>query len=194
MLHGTGPVQGGSFVFSYPAPDAVGIDIVAGEVETPTSHTAYLSGMSAWCGNCHGPDYHNQGTTTFEHPAGRPVSGKFANRYAIYAGDDNPTGGDPATSYLPEIPFENLSMTTNSTFGPAGSDHFSCLTCHRAHASSAPAAGRWDFNVAALDNDGVVSGSYALPNPYPGPGQGPLCAKCHAPDPPGPEPPTPIGP
>ncbi len=54
-----------------------------------------------------------------------------------------------------------------------------CLSCHRAHASSAPAAGRWDFNVALLDEDGLVSGSYPIPNPYLDPDQGTLCSKCH---------------
>ena len=54
-----------------------------------------------------------------------------------------------------------------------------CLSCHRAHASSAPHAGRWDFNVALLSEDGAVSQSYAIPDPYGGPNQGTLCSKCH---------------
>ncbi len=30
-----------------------------------------------------------------------------------------------------------------------------CLTCHRAHATSSPDAGRWDFNVTLLFEDGL---------------------------------------
>ena len=54
-----------------------------------------------------------------------------------------------------------------------------CLSCHRAHATSSPAAGRWDFKVALLADDGRASGSYPIPNPYGGAAQGPLCSKCH---------------
>ena len=39
-----------------------------------------------------------------------------------------------------------------------------------------------DLTVELLDDDGVVSGSHRIPNPY-GPAQGPLCAKCHTPTP-----------
>lgn len=195
MLLGTGPIQGGSFVFTSPAPDAVGLDLQGADPsESPTQHTAYRDGMSEWCGNCHGPDYHRRSTTAFQHPSNQAI-GKYANRYAIYAGDDDPAGGDPSTSYLPEVSFEDPAMTTTTTSAPAGFSRVTCLTCHRAHASSAPAAGRWDFDVTRLDQDGLVSGSYPLPNPYPGPNQGTLCAKCHAADDPGPEPlPEPIGP
>jgi hypothetical protein len=56
------------------------------------------------------------------------------------------------------------------------------MSCHRAHASSGPALGRWDFNVRYLSEDGAQSGSYPLPNPYPGPDQRQLCVKCHYPD------------
>ena len=55
------------------------------------------------------------------------------------------------------------------------------LSCHRAHATSAPDAGRWDFSVTGLAEDGIESGSYALPNPYDG-NQRSLCNKCHARD------------
>ena len=54
------------------------------------------------------------------------------------------------------------------------------MTCHRAHATSAMDAGRWDFNVSLLVDDGRESGSHRIPNPYGDPAQGPLCQKCHA--------------
>ena len=55
------------------------------------------------------------------------------------------------------------------------------MSCHRAHATSAPDAGRWDFNVTGLAEDGQESGSFALPNPYDG-NQRSLCNKCHSQD------------
>jgi hypothetical protein len=57
-----------------------------------------------------------------------------------------------------------------------------CLTCHRAHASSAPDAGRWDFNVTLLHEDGDESGSYEIPDPYSSVNQRSLCNKCHKKD------------
>ena len=57
-----------------------------------------------------------------------------------------------------------------------------CLSCHRAHASSAPAAGRWDFNVTFLHEDGAESGSWTIPDPYGDLSQRSLCNKCHKKD------------
>ena len=53
------------------------------------------------------------------------------------------------------------------------------MTCHRAHASSAPASGRWDWNTRTLGNDGANSGSWPIPNPYVDPAQRSLCLQCH---------------
>jgi hypothetical protein len=55
------------------------------------------------------------------------------------------------------------------------------MTCHRAHASSASDAGRWDFTITGLAEDGHESGSYTIPNPYDS-GQRSLCNKCHTQD------------
>ena len=90
-----------------------------------------------------------------------------------------PTGGNSVIAYLAAVPFEDASSSVNSTQGPTTVSRLTCLTCHRAHGSSAPHSGRWDFNVAKLGDDGIVSGSYALPNPYFDPGQDRLCFKCH---------------
>ena len=48
MLRGAGPLPNG-YVFTFPAPAAEGVDI-ATQTESPTSHTAYRSGWSDWCG------------------------------------------------------------------------------------------------------------------------------------------------
>ena len=77
------------------------------------------------------------------------------------------------------VPFEDVASTTTSTLGPSGGSRVMCLTCHRAHASSSPAAGRWDFRVGLLSQDGLVSGSFPIPDPFNSLNQGPLCSKCH---------------
>jgi hypothetical protein len=177
MLSGVGPVQDGSFVFTEPAPDAEGIELDS-TGESKVNHTAYRQGISRWCGNCHGR-YHENGLAGFEHPSEERLHGKQQYQYEQYDGDDNPTGGLATSSYLPEVPFEDTFVTIDSTSGPAAASWVMCLSCHRAHASSAPAAGRWDFNVAVLADDGVVSGSYPIPSPYRTPNQGSLCRKCH---------------
>lgn len=176
MLHGPGPVQDGLALFTAPAPVAIGIDLLTGQ-EGRDDHTGYREGMSRWCGNCHGR-FHDEGDPDFEHPVDETLDSDERDQYNRYDGDDNPRGGSQASAYLSEVPFEDAAADSGSRRGASLSSRIMCLSCHRAHASSAPAAGRWDFNVSRLADDGVVSGSWALPNPY-GPSQGSLCRKCH---------------
>jgi len=178
MLYGAGPVQDGLASFTADAPDADGLGLSASETEQTGSHSAYRSGMSAWCGNCHGR-YHDTAGSAFEHPIDEPLGSGQRSQYDQYDGVNNPTGGSSATAYLPEVPFEDPAAATNSTAGPTAVSRVSCVTCHRAHATSAPAAGRWDFNVSTLGADGVESGSWPIPNPYGDPAQPALCWKCH---------------
>jgi hypothetical protein len=178
MLHGAGGVQGGDYTFSAPAPSAAGVDL-SGGVENSANHTAYQGGWAAWCGNCHGADYHEFGQGHFEHPAEPALAASIRDRYDAYLGDANPNGGAASTSYLPEVPFEDPAATTSGTSGPTTISRLSCISCHRAHATSATASGRWDWNVESLGEDGAVSGSYAIPNPYTDPLQRSLCFKCH---------------
>ena len=182
MLNGTGPVQGGAGAFVYPAPTAIGLPTTdQAAVESRTSHSAYVAGMTRWCANCHGY-YHDSRTAGFTHPVDEILDTGVRRRYDRYDGDARPLLGDAATSYLPEVPFEATGAATNSTAGPGTGGRLHCLTCHRAHASSAPASGRWDFGVHELADDGLASGSWPLPNPYPDMGQGQLCRKCHGGD------------
>ncbi len=183
MLYGDVSVQDGLFSFIFPAPEGVGIELGGGS-ESRTNHTAYQAGMSSWCANCHGR-YHRGGSTpsAFEHPIDRALGSETRDHYNFYNGDDDPTGGTTATAYLPEVPFEDRSVTPGSTSGPGPSARILCLSCHRAHASSAPSSGRWDFNVTLLVDDGLQSGSYPIPDPYGSASQGPLCHKCHLPIP-----------
>jgi hypothetical protein len=177
FLYGVGRGPAGQTPFTNPAPDATGVTIFAGV--SSTFHTAYRGGMSAWCGNCHG-DFHNNNTKLI-HPSGSTLGGTIANTYNLYNGSDDLTGGAAATAYIMEVPFEDPANTNFSTAGPSASSQVSCITCHRAHASSAPDAGRWDFSVTFLHEDGLESGSYAIPNPY-GYSQRSLCNKCHKKD------------
>ena len=73
-------------------------------------------------------------------------------------------------------------MTTASTAGPNGGSTVMCMSCHRAHATSAPNSGRWDFSVTFLHEDGDESGSYSIPDPYASVNQRSLCNKCHVKD------------
>ena len=179
LLYGISPVQDGLFTFTNAAPAASGISIFFG-AESNSNHTAYQSGMSAWCGNCHG-DFHNVGST-MKHPTDHNLGATIATNYNLYNGTEDITGGTAATAYLAAVPFEDAAMTTTSTDGPSSTSKVMCLTCHRAHASSAPDAGRWDFAVTLLEEDGVESGSYAIPDPYNSPNQRSLCNKCHVKD------------
>jgi hypothetical protein len=179
MLNGVGSVQNGLYNFGAAAPTGFGLSIHHGD-ERADSHTAYHGGFSAWCGNCHGA-FHSNGVA-FVHPSGTPLGGARASAYNLYNGTDDPLGGTAATAYLVQVPFEDATVAHTSTAGPASTSRIMCLTCHRAHASSAPDAGRWDFNVTRLVTDGVVSGSYPLPDPYGSPNQRSLCNKCHVKD------------
>jgi hypothetical protein len=185
LLYGVGRISAGDFYFSNAAPSAQGISL-AGDGETATNHTAYLSGMSEWCANCHGK-IHN--TTSgfqhsvgggFQHPVNEALTSEIAARYNNYGGVTNPNGGSPQFAYISQVPFEDPSLTISSTAGPTNSSRMNCMTCHRAHATSSPEAGRWDFSVNTLGDDGISSGSYAIPNPYNDPTQRQLCVKCHA--------------
>jgi cytochrome c553 len=181
LLYGIGPVTAGGATFTNAAPVAEGTSYSA--AETNVLHTAYKSGMSAWCANCHG-NFHAEAGGRLEHKSGQSLGGTVAGIYGRYNGTAHYNSGTPATSYLAAVPFEEPTMTTTGTDGPLASSQVSCISCHRAHASSAPDIGRWDFNVTWLSDDGVTSGSYPIPNPY-GPDveiQRSLCNKCHAKD------------
>jgi hypothetical protein len=170
-------VQDGLATFTNPSPTAEGLSIFGGAPEGNANHTAYQGGMSAWCGNCHG-DFHNNNTKLI-HPSGSTLGGGIAQAYNLYNGTSDQTGGVQATAYLAAVPFEDAANTTTSTAGPTASSQISCITCHRAHATSAPDATRWDMNVTFLHEDGVESGSYAIPDPYNDLNQRSLCNKCH---------------
>ncbi|MFZ5434086.1 MAG: cytochrome c3 family protein, partial [Calditrichota bacterium] len=150
LLYGAGRVTAGDFDFVNDAPECDGISYSSG-VETPTSHTAYKGGMSAWCANCHG-DYHQPNTNgKLFHPSGSLIPGEIATTYSLYNGTGQPDNTNPTHSYLPMVAFEDPSMTTSSDAPPSAFAEVSCISCHRAHGSSAPNIGRWDFNVGLYE-------------------------------------------
>lgn len=181
MLHGAGPVQGDSYSFFAPAPAAVGVDL-RGAPESDSNHTAYQSGWAQWCGNCHSASYHDDDGSRFDHPGEASLGSTVADRYNLYRGDQDPAGGSAVDSYLALVPFEDPASTTNGISGPAPTSRLSCISCHRVHASSGPAAGRWDFQVEFLAADGVASGSYPIADPWLDPAQRSACLKCHSVD------------
>lgn len=180
LLYGAGSVQVGVATFSNPAPTAAGLSIFGPSAESNTNHTAYQGGMSAWCGNCHG-NFHNN-STQLKHPSGSAMGATIAQAYNLYNGTVDQTGGNAATAYLAAVPFDDPLNTVTGTNGPTASSQVMCLSCHRAHASSAPDAGRWDFGVTFLHEDGLESGSYQIPDPYNNLNQRSLCNKCHVKD------------
>jgi len=167
-------------VFLFPAFSAESPNL-DGAPENRSNHVAYRQGVSRWCANCHGNYLRDHdGSRGFQHPVDETLEYGMIQQYNRYNGTADPWGGVAATAYLPEVPFEDPAADVSSMAGPGPSSRVMCLTCHRAHATSAPHSGRWDFNVMSLGEDGVASGSYPLPNPYGDPGQERLCRKCHS--------------
>ncbi len=151
---GQGPIYvGGRYNFPSNAPIAKGDSrrtyVGGGGNETNAQHTIYKSGISDWCANCH-TNFHSDNTTNFVHPVDEPLNG-LADNYNAYVSTDDQTGGSQATAYWGLIPFDivNVDLTTadvnNYTQGPAANDRVTCVSCHRAHATAFPDAGRWDF-------------------------------------------------
>jgi cytochrome c553 len=175
-----------------------------GWAETDSNHTAYGSGMSEWCANCHGGLRNSStGGVAGKHPAGNgaKISIKISNNYNSYVSTGN-LSGNQVSAYLALVPFEVGSTSTSaldpsSSSGPGfgGDANVMCLTCHRAHASAFPSTGRWYFGTAFIANshpsvgDGGASGTDVFNSYYGrdlisefGERQRQLCNKCHLKD------------
>jgi hypothetical protein len=156
ILYGSalGPIYpGGRYNFTADAPIAKGDSrrtyVGGGGNETNSQHTIYKSGMSDWCANCH-TNFHSDNTTNFVHPVDENLNG-LADNYNAYVSSDDQTGGTQATAWWGLVPFEavnvdlDLADVNNYTLGPYANDRAMCVSCHRAHATAFPDAGRWDF-------------------------------------------------
>jgi hypothetical protein len=171
-----------------------------GRNETDSSHTDYGQGMSEWCANCHS-GFLSASVGEHRHPASNTstLGGTISTNYNAYVATGD-TGGSPATAYLALVPFERgvadpAVLDPSTPKGPDGSSNVMCLTCHRAHVSAFPNAGRWDFETEFLADshpqtgDGGASGTDQLNSYYGrdvetvfGLGQRSLCNKCHIKD------------
>jgi hypothetical protein len=161
-----------------------------------SNHTAFGSGMSNWCANCHSGMLNANGNHV--HPVNRQFSSTMVGAYDGYVSTGNLTGGTHATSYWEKVPFETgidcvvtLTSMRTSTAGPDTNSTVMCLSCHRSHASAYPYAGRWDFeseNLAAthpLTGDVGASANDVANKDYGYTfvaGQKSLCNKCHVKD------------
>jgi hypothetical protein len=172
---------GYTFAFSAPAPTADKMSAAA--TESNANHNAYKAGMSDWCEVCHGRRIHDERSSPFEHPVDHPLEGEQRDNYNRYNGTLDPDNATLTNPYLAVVPVESNSSTNTTNFtGPVEANaRVMCLSCHRAHASSGPYSGRWDFNIETWADEGS-SGSYPIENPYTatsGAQQGRLCEKCH---------------
>jgi hypothetical protein len=174
---------------------------VSGAQETDSVHTDYGKGMSEWCATCH-TKFLAGGKGEHKHPASNTSTlgqGNIAQNYNAYvATGDLSNSADQSFDQF--VPFERQVTSTadldaNSTQGPDSNSNVMCLSCHRAHVSAFPNAGRWDFEEELLvdshpkDTDaGAVAGdqraSYygsVIAERY-NPEQRSLCNKCHIQD------------
>jgi len=154
-------------------------------------------GMAEWCANCHLQIYNAQptgATTPHIHPTGvnavlsstANMSGTLTTYMAIYNAYINSGNltGTQATSYTSLVPYEEpindltvLSAHASNTGGylqgpTLGTEHVTCLTCHRAHASGFNYGTRWNPNaefltIAGLWPDSANSASSGYSNGMP---------------------------
>ena len=187
--------------FSNDAPIAVTTN---GSGSSPNSSfgadTAYGSGMSEWCGNCH--DGFTGQTTKHVAGAATGLLNGIGTNYGCYIKTGDWDCSQAATSYDELIPFERgvsvarSALSVADTSAPGASAQVMCLTCHRAHASANANAGRWDLSVEfiaesaalkAVDLPGTEvvyydsTGRVDVAVRY-GPWQRSLCNKCHVQD------------
>ena len=178
---------------------------------TTDTRVAYGSGMSLWCGNCHGGFHNDNYPTTLRHPSGMKLTSVEIANYNAYKKSGDLTGIYD-TAYTSLVPFEEGStdralLATHAvsngsyTKGADTNSVVMCLSCHRAHASSWDSGLRWNVRSTFM----TVGGAYADPGTDPGVAQGrttveqqaayydrpatvfgtfqrPLCNKCHAKD------------
>lgn len=195
LLGGIG-YSGGSqlsgVTFKHPAPVAAADS--QNWTETDSNHTAYASGVSEWCSNCHSDFLSGKG----KHPSGNnaTLTSTIIFNYNSYVKTGD-ISGTQATAYLALVPFELgtkdiWSLDPSKTSGPDYGSNVMCLTCHRAHASAFQNSGRWDFGTTFIADshpkpgDGGATGNDGRNSYYGrdmvsefGLYQRQLCNKCH---------------
>ena len=196
-----------TFPFGSDAPIAVAEN---GGFSNPPNYyskrVAYGSGMSEWCGNCHGGFANVTVLGDHKHPAGDAAHlGGFAGNYNTYVSTGDMSG---VNNYDGLVPIEfGITASDDPALDPAnppaadgGSSNVMCLTCHRAHAGGFVDAGRWDFGTEIIGEEHFPTtgtAGYGLTDPDAGfykngasvniasaydPFQRSLCNKCHVQD------------
>jgi hypothetical protein len=197
LLYGDQPTganyPGGAYIFDNPAP----VFLNAGRTKdvTDSDHSAYGSGMSEWCANCHPGFYDTVGKHPSGNNTGAAMNGEATNYNAYVATGD--LSGMQGTAYWEIVPFEDgatdtTGLDTGSTMGPNSTANVMCLSCHRAHASAFPNIGKWYFEDTLMLTDShpklTDTGATAadVANMYYGrvitAEQRSFCNKCHAQD------------
>ena len=199
LLLRNAPYEGANFPAA-PIFESAGRRTASSNSVSDTRHSSFGSGMSEWCGACHG-DF-TGGLANRMHPTSTGLSG-IADNYNSYVSTANPDGGSATNAYRELVPFENGATTveglagTDSTQGPTGTSRVMCLSCHRAHASAFPDSFRWDYTTEILQDshpngnpaDDGSTAQEKLHSYYGvdlttawGPDQRSLCNKCHKQD------------
>jgi len=192
----SGGNQATGLTFNYPAPVAVADS--KDWAETDYNHTAYGSGMSEWCGNCHDRFLSDKNKHTSGSNA--KMENAIISNYNSYIRTGDISGSYGGT-YFSLVPFElgiinPTLLDPSSTSGPApGKANVMCLTCHRAHASAFHDKGRWDFRATFIADslpqysDSGVTGNDVINSYYGrnmlsefGKYQRQFCNKCHLQD------------
>jgi hypothetical protein len=172
-------------------------DDTRGEPVSDKLHTAYGSGASEWCANCH-EGFLNTGLVSGKHPAGMAMGQDIATNYNAYVSTGDMTG-QKETAYWEIVPCETgdtdpANLDTESTVGASASGRVMCMSCHRSHATAFPDIGKWYFRATLiahdshpqLDDGGVTGGAQEIVNSYYGrtftDEQRSLCNKCHVND------------
>lgn len=91
------------------------VDVYATYKAGGAPNVIYKSGVSAWCGKCHGaPD------PTADHPVDKPIWNATQASYATWL-----------SVVLPRVPVHSASATI-----PSQDNQVMCLSCHKAHGST----------------------------------------------------------
>ena len=155
LLWGIGDTRGDKvFTSAAPVIESPGRRTTAsGNPVSDTEHTAFGSGMSDWCANCHTDFLDGEAM----HPADEGLGSTIATNYNKYVSTDVIDAGNGPISYWEAVPFETGEaqdvLDTGRTAGPTSASKVMCLSCHRAHASAFPDAGRWDFTATFIVED-----------------------------------------
>jgi hypothetical protein len=142
---------------------------------------AYLSGMSEWCGTCHGA-FHGEAAsgslaaTIDKHPSGATATlgASLAANYNKYIRTGNLTGTSAYDALIPvelnaardvaaaALPVDTAGTTTIAVGGGA---NVMCLTCHRAHASGFDSMLRWEvYEFNDIGSSGALANGAANHN------------------------------